>query len=182
MNDELDRVDGAYVAYMLFSDAAAVRAPVGMVDLVRFLTVPSAQLTAEQSRKLFADRALRQGYARLKAALVSHEVPALIAASDGEVNERPFEGGTLLLVRDETSGWYLRVHIDEAPRPENPFLLIEPDNGVPLKIALGKTDATGSYLVLLNDADTHDKVTVAALRDPLSRAFILETPDSDASA
>jgi hypothetical protein len=175
MNDELDQVDGVYIVQMLLSDAAAAQAPVGMADLARFLTVPGAQLTAEQSRKLFADKALRQGYARLKAALVSYEVPALIAASDGEVDERPFEGGALLLVRDGASGWYLRVRIDEGPRPENPFLLIEPDNGAPLKIALGKTDATGAYLVLLNDADTHDRTAIAALRDPLSRAFILAT-------
>ncbi len=175
MNDELDQVDGVYIAHMLLADAAAVQSPVGMVDLARFLTVPGARLSSEQSRRLFADKALRQGYARLKAALTSHEVPALIAASDGELDERPFEGGNLLLVRDSASGWYLRVRIDAGPRPESPILLIEPDNGVPLKIALGRADATGAYLVLLNDADAHQRDAIVALRDPLSRAFILTT-------
>ena len=175
MQDELDEVDGLYIANALLSDACAPVSPLCIADIVRFLTVSGTRLTAEQSRKLVADRALRQVYARLKAVLVSHEMPALIAASDGEVDERTFEGGTLLLVRGDAGDWYMRVRIDQRGQTEKLSLLIEPEGGLPRKIDLGMPDSTRSYLVLLDDTDAHDQAVIVALRDPLSRAYILST-------
>lgn len=173
MNDELNDVDSRYVAAMLVEEAQTVPNPLGIADLARFLTTPRIVLSADQTRRLFTNVSLRQAYTRLRKSLTLHEVPALAAASDGAVEERSFEGGSLLLVGDDSGGWYLRVRISEAKRPVNPLLLIEKDDRPIANIPLGQPDASGGYLAVLDMENAVTMAAMAALRDPSSEAFIL---------
>lgn len=174
MSDELDEVDRIFVADMALAERSPDHEPFGMVEIARFLTEPEIELSITQSRKLFSDEALRQGYRQLKQALTFHELPAVVAASDGEVDERKFDGGRIDIIAGERAGeWYLRVEISGGAMPEKPLLLVESTQGRICKLPLTNPDSTNAFLILLDADDEEQGALLAVLRDPLSTGSIL---------
>lgn len=176
MTDELDRANSIFVADMVLAEQVPGHEPFGMVEIARFLTTPTMQLSFEQSRKLFADPALRQGYEKLRTVLSVHELPTVIAASDGEIDRRSFEGGRIdLIPSGRPEEWYLRVEISDGNMPAEPMLLVEAPEGGIHKLALANPDSTNAFLVLLDVEEESQGALLHALRDPLSTGCILSS-------
>src|ERR1700760_342270 len=95
-NDLTRRADQLYAARSALA-AARPRRRMGLAEIVQFLGDPSRSLTAEEQRQLFADPRLRADYRRLKAQATTFEMPALAAASSGNVNARRFDGGSITI-------------------------------------------------------------------------------------
>lgn len=179
MSRDYDKADEIFMADAILSETPREATSFGMVDLARYLTSTDMQLTGEQTRRLFSDPALRQGYSRLKETLSHYRMPVLMAASDGEVQERPFPGGSLKLVPSRRSGQiYLRMAFDTAPEAGAAILLVEsPTTGVhKLGFTIGESQT--SALVPLDLTNDWHSDLLAALRDPASSGSILQ-PERD---
>lgn len=174
MTKDLDRADEIYVAKMLIEEGEPETDAIGIAEIARFLTEPGYTLLPGQTRRLFADRQLRQAYAAFKAKLQTYEVPTLLAASDGAVDERAFPGGRMRLIPARRGNQvYLRIEFS-ARRPAPPGLLeVVRPNGDWVKLPLGASNEAGELVVPLDLDDPHHAAIVEALRDPLSSGGIL---------
>lgn len=179
MSRDYDKADEIFMAEAILAETPKDGKPFGMVELARYLTSADMQLTSEQTRRLFSDPGLRQGYQAIKEALTHYQMPQLMAASDGDVQERPFPGGSLKLVPSSRSGQlYLRMEFDTDPVAGRIILLVEsPTTGVH-KLGFTISEAQTSALVPLDlNNDLHSRL-VSALRDPASSGSILQ-PERD---
>ncbi len=99
---------------------------IGVAELVQFLSDPRSELPPEAQRLLFSNPRLRADFKRLKTSLRCVELPALAAASDGAVDQRSFEGGSV------------RLHPSRVGRPDLRPVPVQLADGDPARPAAGE--------------------------------------------
>lgn len=167
-NDFAQRVDRLYAARSALAETKRPRHRFGVAEIVQFVNDPSRSLTPEEQRALFADPRLRADYRRLKAQAATFELPALAAASSGNVNARRFEGGSITIHPSRIPGQlYVIVRFNQpgsAPRA----ILLESTSGELTKRALPSADQQGEVMMVLNESSEADAGFLRLLADPTS--------------
>ena len=162
--------------------AAAIAKPVaqptdrwGVHQWIAFLSTPSIALPVGQQRALFADKRLREDFRQLKRVYSVAALPALAAASDGDVVERSFEGGTVRIHAARKPGqFYVRFSFgirDAYPR----VLVLELPDGTQVKRLLPAMEAggDGEMLIVGDMAAPADQTFRQLLADPASHGDFL---------
>jgi hypothetical protein len=167
-NDLADRADRLYAARAALAEAKPLRLRFGIAEILQFLNDPTRSLTPAEQRSLFADPRLRADYRRLKERAASFEMPALAAASSGNVNARRFDGGSIAIHPSRVAGQvYVIVRFtspDNTPRA----LLLESTSGEIIKRALPNADPQGELMMVLNENNEADASFLRLLADPTS--------------
>jgi hypothetical protein len=165
-NDVVRRADQLYAARSALADAKPPRHRFGIAEIVQFLNDPSRALTLEEQRALFADPRLRADYRRLKARATRFEMPALAAASSGDVNIRRFDGGSIAIHPSRIPGQrYVIVRFNSPASPPR-TLLLESTTGELAKRVLPGADQHGEVMMVLNENDDADAGFLRLLTDP----------------
>lgn len=175
----LQRADEIFLARSLISveaRPAESRQIFGVAELVRFLADPEAVLTAEQSRALFSDRRLADSFRALRRRASAFDMPAMAAASDGELSDRTFPGG-LIRIRPARIGgqFYVSITLTEdtggvVPRQ---LLLVREATGETSRIAIADPGDGAVLLVVLDPATEAGGRALAMLRDPMVEGTFL---------
>src|SRR5215470_19599634 len=129
------RADKLYAARSALAETEPARRRLGVAEILQFLNDPRRSLSMEEQRALFADSQLRADYRRLKSQVAIAELPALAAASAGDVNSRRFDGGTMSIHPSRVQGYIyviLRFSWPDPPRA----MLLEDSGGDLVKRAL----------------------------------------------
>jgi hypothetical protein len=168
------RAEDLYVARSVASDTSLEQPPVSFVDVLRYLSDPSAHLTPAQWRFCQQHPRLRADYEGLLKKLAIGALPQAAAASQGELQERSFSGGLLRIRPSSIPGQvYLIFSIDPAPHAPR-LLVIEGTDGSVARIALPEPDSDGSMLVIQDtDRSEADANAVRLLRDPTTSGIFL---------
>jgi hypothetical protein len=165
-NDFARRADQLYAARSALADTKRQRQRFGIVEIVQFLNDPSRSLTPEEQRALFADPRLRADYRRLKAQATTFDMPALAAASSGNVNARRFDGGSIAIHPSRIPGQlYVIVHFD-SPASSPRAMLLESTTGDLVKRVLPIADQQGEVMMVLNENNDADEAFLRLLTDP----------------
>jgi hypothetical protein len=175
-SDELaaEVADRLYAARSAVADAATERPRIGIAELVQFLADPTSDLSAEAQRALFSSPRLRADFKRLKASLNCVELPALAAASDGEVNTRTFEGGSVRIHPSRVAGQVYALFQFNWPSTTPRALVLESASGDVVKRPLPAADASGQAVVVLDRERPSDDAFLRLIADPTtSGSFIL---------
>src|SRR5882757_2093824 len=155
-NDFAHRVDRLYAARTALTETKPPRHRFGIAEIVQFLSDPTRSLTPEEQRALFTDQRLRADYRRLKAQATTFEMPALAAASSGNVETRRFDGGSIAMHPSRIAGQlYVIVRFDR-PGGSPRAMLLESTSGDLAKRALPAANAQGEVMMVLdqnNEAD-----------------------------
>lgn len=162
------RADRLYAARSALAATKAPRLRFGVAEIVQFLNDPTRSLTPDEQRSLFTDPRLRADYRRLKQRATSFEMPALAAASSGNVNARRFDGGSINIHASRIAGQlYVILRFNS---PDNPprALLLESAAGEFVKRALPAVDQQGELMMVLNESDEADARFLRLLADPTS--------------
>lgn len=176
MTDVADRADEIFAARGVL-DGAQRRKPIfGLREIVTFLTDPTVQLTQEQTRLLFSDRDLASAFRQLKSRYAALALPAMAAASDGDLTDRTFPGGRVRLRPSKRSGQvYLIVDYGEQPPDPSPaILLLEAPDGAVAKLALPGADDQGQLMIILDEACTAESEVVRLLKDPRASGVFMQ--------
>jgi len=117
---------------------------------------------------------LRTDLKRLKTSLRRVELPALAAASDGGVNARTFEGGTVRIHPSRVAGQIYALFqfnwLSATPRA----LLLEGAAGDIVKRPLPGADASGQAVLVLDRSQPTDDLFLRLIADPTTTgSFIL---------
>jgi len=145
----------------------------GVAEIVRFLNDPNRSLSMEDQRALFADPKLRADYRRLKALSAIADLPALAAASAGEVNSRRFDGGTLTIHPSRVPGQiYVLLRFNWPAGPPR-MLLLENAQGELIKRSLPAADAGGEAMMVLDQKNMSDAGFLRLISDPTSTGSFL---------
>jgi hypothetical protein len=169
--DILNHADALYAARSALAEAECPEGRVGVAELVRFLG-SGGSLTHGQQRTLIASETLRADYQRLKSGIARLELPALAAASSGQVNARQFPGGSVHIhpsrVEDQI---YVIVRIqDQAKAPHS--ILLE-GGGEVIKRELPAFDSRGEIMLILDRKDPGDEIFLKLISDPTSTGSLL---------
>src|SRR5206468_657051 len=122
---------------------------------------------------LFANPRLRADYRRLKSQLSVSELPALAAASDGQVATRRFDGGSIRIHPSRVTGQtYVFVHFDTPDRVPVAMVLEHP-SGELVRRALPVDRATSEAMLLLDSHNPEDAAFLRVLCDPTSTGAFL---------
>jgi hypothetical protein len=127
----------------------------------------------DEQRALFSDLKLRADYRRLKAQIAVAELPALAAASTGEVSSRRFEGGTVNVYPSRVPGQVYVVLRFSWPSGAPRTMLLEGAEGELVKRALPPADPNGELMIVLNQASTSDRDFLRLISDPTSTGSFL---------
>ena len=167
-NDFAHRVDRLYAARTALAETMPPRHRFGIAEIVQFLSDPTRSLTPEEQRALFSDPRLRADYRRLKAQATTFEMPALAAASSGNVETRRFDGGSIAIHRSRIPGQlYIMVRFDR-PDVSPRAMLLEGTSGELVKRALPGADQQGQVMLVLSESDDVDATFLRMLADPTS--------------
>jgi hypothetical protein len=167
-NDFAHRVDRLYAARTALTETKPPRHRFGIAEIVQFLSDPARSLTPEEQRALFTDPRLRADYRRLKAQATTFEMPALAAASSGNVETRRFDGGSIAIHRSRLPGQlYIIVRFDR-PDVSPRAMLLESTSGELVKRALPGADQQGQVMMVLSESDDVDASFLRMLADPTS--------------
>lgn len=167
-NDFARRADQLYAARSALADTKRPRHRFGVAEIVQFLNDPSRSLTPEEQRALFADPRLRADYRRLKGEATTFELPALAAASSGNVSARRFDGGSIAIHRSRIPGQlYVVVHFN-SPASSPRAMLLESTTGDLVKRALPSADQQGDVMMVLDENNDADAEFLRLLADPTS--------------
>ena len=167
-NDFVHRVDRLYAARTALTETKPPRHRFGIAEIVQFLSDPARSLTPEEQRALFTDPRLRADYRRLKAQATTFEMPALAAASSGNVETRRFDGGSIAIHRSRLPGQlYIIVRFDR-PDVSPRAMLLESTSGELVKRALPGADQQGQVMMVLSESDDVDASFLRMLADPTS--------------
>jgi hypothetical protein len=167
-NDFIDRADQLYAARSALAGTQRPRRRFGVAELVQFLNDPARALTPDEQRDLFADPRLRADYRRLKARAATFELPALAAASSGDVSARRFDGGSITIHASRLQGQrYVIVRFNE-PASSPRAMLLESTSGEIVKRALPDIDQQGEVMMVLNDSNAADAAFLRLLADPMA--------------
>jgi hypothetical protein len=165
-NDIARRADRLYVARSVLAEAERPRHRFGVAEIVQFLNDPSRMLTPEEQRALFTDPRLRSDYRRLKERATTFELPALAAASSGNVNTRRFDGGSLGIHPSRMPGQFYVILRFDTPATSPRTLLLESTAGDLVKRALPGADPQGEVMMVLNENDDADAAFLRLLTEP----------------
>jgi hypothetical protein len=127
----------------------------------------------EDQRTLFADPKLRADYRRLKSLAAVADLPALAAASAGEVQSRRFDGGTLTIHSSRVPGQVYVVLRFNSPANPPRTLLLENSRGDLIKRSLPQVDAGGEVLMVLDEKSASDAGFLRMISDPTSTGSFL---------
>jgi hypothetical protein len=165
-NDFAHRADQLYAARSALAETKRPRHRFGVAEIVQFLNDPTRSLTPEEQRALFADPRLRADYRRLKGQATTFELPALAAASSGNVNARRFDGGSIAIHPSRIPGQlYVIVHFD-SPASSPRAMLLESTTGDLVKRVLPSADQQGDVMMVLNENNDADAAFLRLLADP----------------
>jgi hypothetical protein len=172
-DDIVLRADRLYAARTALSEARPARGGLGLADLVQFLTDSQHSLSLEQQRRLFSDPRLRADYRRLKSELAAIEMPALAAASVGDVSERRFPGGTVRMHPSRVAGqvYVFLKFTGAAAQPR--WMLLETPGVELVKRVLPNPDPSGEMLIVLDPRNPADEAFLRVLADPTSSGSFL---------
>jgi len=172
--DDIDRrAERLYAARSVLAETRPSTRRLGIAEIVQFLTDPARSLTIEEQRALFSDPRLRADYRRLKAQASVAELPALAAASAGEVNSRRFEGGNVSIHPSRVSGQIYVILRFTPPSGVPRTILLEGDEGEVTKRALPSPDANGEVMIVLDERNGADANFLRLLSDPTSTGTFL---------
>jgi hypothetical protein len=165
-NDFAHRVEQLYAARSGLGETKRLRLRFGVAEIVQFLNDPSRSLTPEEQRALFADQRLRADYRRLKGQAATFELPALAAASSGNINMRRFDGGNIAIHTSRIPGQiYVIVRFD-SPASSSRAMLLESTSGNLVKRILPSADQQGEVMMVLKENDDADATFIRMLTDP----------------
>ena len=167
-NDVARRADRLYAARSAVADTRPSRLRFGVAEIVQFINDPSRSLKPEEQRALFADPRLRADYRRLKAQATTFELPALVAASSGNVNARRFDGGSISIHPSRIPGQLYVIVRFNWPANSPRAMLLESASGDLVKRALPSADQQGEVMMVLNENDDADAGFLRLLADPTS--------------
>jgi hypothetical protein len=173
MDDVDRRADALYAARSALAEAAPSKRRLGIAEIMQFLNDPTRALSMEEQRLLFADPKLRADYRRLKSQVAVAELPALAAASSGEVDARRFEGGTVKVHPSRVAGQiYVMLHFgwpSGAPRT----IVLENPGGDIVKRALPPADTGGEVMMVLDEKVASDREFLRLISDPTATGSFL---------
>jgi hypothetical protein len=167
-NDFARHADRLYAARSALADTKPPRHRLGVAEIVQFLNDPSRSLTPEEQRALFTDPRLRADYRRLKAQATTFEMPALAAASSGNVNTRRFDGGSITIHPSRIAGQLYVIMRFNRPDGSPRTMLLESESGELVKRALPGADQQGEVMMVLNEKNETDAGFLRLLADPTS--------------
>ena len=167
-NDFAHRADRLYAARSALVDTKPPRHRFGVAEIVQFLSDPSRSLTPEEQRALFTDPRLRADYRRLKAQATTFELPALAAASSGNVDARRFEGGSITIHPSRIPGQLYVIVRFNSPTETPRAILLEGAEGDLVKRALPSADQHGEMMMVLDEKNEADAGFLRLLADPMS--------------
>jgi len=181
-SDIAARAAELYAPRAILAEARPEGMAVGVSDIVLFLGSGRAP-SAEAQRALFASPRLRADYRRLKSQLSMFELPALAAASDGQVTMRRFEGGAIRIHPSRVAGQtYVLVRFD-APDNAPAAMVLEHPSGEVVRRALSIEQSEGEALLLLDSRLPEDEAFLRVLCDPKSTGgFLMGSRDCGQSA
>lgn len=166
--------DRLYAARCAVADAMPRVARVGVAELFQFLADPGKELSPEAQRALFSNPRLRADFKRLKATLRCVELPALAAASDGNVNTRTFDGGMVRIHPSRVTGQVYALFQFNWPSGGPRALLLEDASGQMIKRPLPTPDASGQAVLVLDQNQPSDHIFLRLIADPTTAgSFIL---------
>jgi hypothetical protein len=146
----------------------------GVAEIVQFLDDPARCLSLEEQRSLFADPKLRADYRRLKSRVAVAELPAMAAASAGNVDSRRFEGGTVKIHPSRVPGQIYIVLRFNWPAGAPRALVLEGAAGDLVKRPLPAADPNGEVMMVLDERRDADAVFLRLISDPTSTgSFVL---------
>jgi hypothetical protein len=166
------RADELYAARSVLAETQQPARRFGVAEIVRFLEDPERSLTMDEQRTLFADPRLRADYRRLKVQASIAELPALAAASAGNVNARRFDGGTVHIHASRVPGQIYVILRFTWPNPPRTMLL-EGTEGDLAKRALPPADANGEVMMVLDESKPSDAGFLRLISDPTSTGSFL---------
>lgn len=182
MSSLFDEADRIFVADRAIAEALSdPKRPrsVGPHDLYRLLTDDDPDHAAWVTPLLFKSPRLRREFAALGRSVATVTIPELAAASDGVLNDREFQGGTLRIERDlEENETYVIITL-EPPTPPGPqvLLTLTPEISIERR-DLPPFDSAGRAMLILGDTPS-DQAFVAGLQDPTSWAALVGHQSSE---
>jgi hypothetical protein len=172
-DDIARRADELYAARAAVEDRSRPAPRMGIAEIMRFLNDPGRSLSIEEQRSLFTDPQLRADFRRLKSQTAIADLPALAAASAGDVSTRRFEGGTLTIHQSRIPGQvYVVLRFDRlegAPRA----MLLETAGAEIIKRMLPAADPNGEVMLVLDDRIASDQAFLRVISDPTSTGSFL---------
>jgi hypothetical protein len=165
-NDIIQRADRLFAARSALAETKRPQRRFGVAEIVQFLSDPSRSLTPEEQRDLFADPRLRADYRRLKAQATTFELPALAAASSGNVDARRFDGGSITIHPSRIPGQLYVIVRFNSPAGSPRAMLLESTSGDFLKRALPSADQQGEVMMVLDQNNDADAGFLRLLADP----------------
>jgi hypothetical protein len=167
-NDFAHRADRLYAARSALAETKRPRLRFGIAEIVQFINDPTRSLSPEEQRELFANPRLRADYRQLKTQATTFEMPALAAASSGNVNSRRFDGGTIAIHPSRIPGQLYVILRFEGPANSPRAILLESPSGDLVKRALPGADQQGEVMMVLNEKNEDDAGFLRLLADPTS--------------
>lgn len=151
-------------------------AGIGLAELIRFLEGDRFVSPALVNRALLQRPSLRADLSALRTRLTRLELPAVAAASAGDLEERPLPGGTLTLFAPPDEGLvYLSLALADPPPPGVGLsLVLTTEEGQVLVLPLPEFNDEDTVTLILNIADAGDAAVLAALRAPRTRGDFIE--------
>jgi hypothetical protein len=171
-DDIAHRAEKLYAARSALAETQPSQRRLGVAEILQFLNDPQHSLSMEEQRALFADPKLRADYRRLKSQVAIAELPALAAASAGDVNSRRFDGGTVSIHPSRVHGQIYVILRFNWPTPPRTMLL-EDTGGDLVKRSLPPVDANGEIMMVLDEKKTSDAAFLRMIRDPTSMGSFL---------
>jgi hypothetical protein len=165
-NDVARRADRLFAARSALAETKRPQRRFGVAEIVQFLNDPSRSLSPEEQRDLFADPRLRADYRRLKAQATTFELPALAAASSGNVDARRFDGGSITIHPSRIPGQLYVIVRFNSPAGSPRAMLLESTSGDFLKRALPSADQQGEVMMVLDQNNDADAGFLRLLADP----------------
>jgi hypothetical protein len=167
------RADKLYAARSALAEAEQSPRRLGIAEIVQFLGDPQRSLSMAEQRSLFADPRLRADYRRLKSQASVAELPALAAASSGDVNSRRFEGGTVSIHPSRVPGQVYVVLRFSWPASPPRTMLLENAIGDLIKRSLPPADPQGEVMIVLDEKNASDQGFLRLISDPTSTGSFL---------
>lgn len=172
--DETERyADQLYAARAALAETERPSRHLGVAEIVRFLSDTGRKLSMEEQRALFADPKLRADFRRLKSQFSVADLPALAAASSGDVSTRRFDGGTVSIHASRVPGQVYVVMRFDGPSGHPRAVLLENNVGGLVKRSLPPADANGEVMIVLDEKNTPDEDFLRLISDPTSTGCFL---------
>jgi hypothetical protein len=177
VNGEVDDIapsaDKLYAARSALAETQPAAPQLGVGDIVQFLSDPQRSLTMDEQRALFTNARLRADYRRLKSQHSVVELPTVAAASDGKIDARRFEGGSVRIHPSRVAGQVYVVLRFSGPAASPRSLVLESASGEIVKRLLPAVDASGEIMLVLDRERPDDEAFLRLISDPTSMGSFL---------